>query len=106
MSGRTGRADAAFEALSAIQRRKLLVALLERSSRGDTPVAVDVCIEPGAAESRIPVNHVHLPKLTEHGFIKWDRANDEVYEGAAFEEIRPLLELIVEHEDELPGSVV
>lgn len=46
----------------------------------------------------------HLPMLTKARFIVWDE-NDRVIErGPRFDKIVPLLELIIEHEDELPDE--
>jgi len=50
----------------------------------------------------VGMKHIHLPKLEEYGFIDWDRNSNEVSKGANFEEIRPLLEMLADHEDELP----
>jgi hypothetical protein len=96
----TSSFDAILDALSQIQRRTLLVALLE-----PTPPTV----APGVAgeterttfKQSAAMNHVHLPKLANYGFIEWDRENDEVSKGASFDEIRPLLELLDNHRDEL-----
>jgi len=97
--------DAMLEAVSDVQRRKLLVALLEHNPQDDSPVVVvDDESESEAVERLVTMTHVHLPKLEDHGFIEWDRDRNEVSKGPAFEEIRPLLELLVEHEDELPAD--
>ncbi|MBV0923961.1 hypothetical protein KTS45_07065 [Halomicroarcula limicola] len=50
------------------------------------------------------MHHVHLPKLADHGFIEWDRESDEIRRGPNFDRARPLLELLVAHEDELPAE--
>nr|WP_121744666.1 transcriptional regulator [Natronorubrum halophilum] len=50
----------------------------------------------------IEMQHTHLPLLEEYGFIDWDRENREVTKGPEFDEIRPLLEMMIEHQDELP----
>jgi len=97
--------DTMVEAVSNVQRRKLLVALLEHNPQDDSPVVVaDDESEIDAVERLVTMNHVHLPKLEEHGFIVWDRANDEVSKGPNFDQIRPLLEMLVRHEDELPDD--
>jgi hypothetical protein len=48
--------------------------------------------------------HTHLPKLEEAGFIVWHQDTNKVEKGPRFEEIRPLLELIDAHADELPAD--
>ncbi len=50
------------------------------------------------------MNHVHLPKPADYGFVDWDEKRQEVSEGREFDEIRPLLELPDAHEDELPDD--
>ena len=96
--------DVMVDALSNVQRRKLLVALLEHDPQDDSPVVTDDESEQDAVAQLVKMNHVPLPKLEEHGFIEWDRENDEVSKGPAFDGIRPLLELLVAHEDELPSD--
>lgn len=96
--------DDAVDVLAHVQRRKLLFALLARSPRDVTPsVADDAADEAVAPERLVEMTEVHLPKLVDYGFVDWDREINEVRRGPNFEEVRPLLELTAEHEDELPG---
>ncbi|WP_436925196.1 hypothetical protein [Halosimplex amylolyticum] len=90
-----------------MQRRKLLVALLEHNPQNDRPVVVGDGDGDGAAiavEQLVQMQHVHLPKLEEYGFIDWDEDAHEVAKGPNFDEIRPLLELLDDHADELPAD--
>lgn len=96
--------DEVVDALAASQRRNLLVALLEGNLRDDSPVVVDADSDDQAFERFVSMRHVHLPKLEEYGFIGWDEVSHEVTRGPTFEEIRPLLELLDDHEDELPAD--
>ncbi|MDG5762097.1 transcriptional regulator, partial [Natronococcus sp. A-GB1] len=48
------------------------------------------------------LHHVHLPKLTDAGFINWDPQTETITRGPYFDEIEPLLTLIDTHQDELP----
>ena len=98
--------DNQFEALSNVHRRRLLVALLDHNPQRD---AVDVpedvhegdkALEPLQSE----LYHSHLPRLEEAGFIRWNRDTHEVTRGPRFDEIRPLLELMRDHADELPDN--
>jgi hypothetical protein len=92
-----------LEALGAAQRRELLHTLLVHNPQEEGPVEIDVDdSDEAAGRRRIRLQHVHLPKLEAHGLIEWDRDDDEVSKGPQFEEIRPLLELLVGHEEELP----
>ena len=45
--------------------------------------------------------HVHLPKLEELEFIKWDRESRVVTPGPRFDAITPYLRVVYEHRDKL-----
>jgi predicted transcriptional regulator len=97
--------DEMVDALAAFQRRSLLVALVEHNPQDDTPVVIaDSERESDAVERLVSMQHVHLPKLADYGFIEWNKETHEVVKGPNFDEIRPLLELLVDHEDELPAD--
>jgi len=94
--------DEMLEALSNIQRRSLLVALLEHKREDDSPIVIaDDENEKDEITELIRMEHIHLPKLAEYGFIEYNKKNKEVSKGPAFEEIRPLVELLDTHQDEL-----
>ena len=97
--------DDMVDALADVQRRKLLVALLEHNPQDDTPVVMaDSESDADAVERLVTMQHVHLPKLADYGFIEWNEDTHEVTKGPKFDEIRPLLELLANHEDELPAD--
>jgi hypothetical protein len=97
------RFDEFLDALGHVQRRKLLRALLVHNPQDDESVKIDTD-ESDTEEIRrfIQMKHVYLPKLEEYGFITWNKDTNEVSKGPNFEEIRPLLEMLAAHEDELP----
>ncbi|QLD88598.1 hypothetical protein HWV07_05950 [Natronomonas salina] len=123
MNGNGGdHADDVFEALSDVQRRKLLVDLLEHNpqtvetiseasrevggmSEGlkEEYLASDAEIS-GADKSHVRLYHVHLPMLVEYGFVEWDRESNTVVKGARFDAIRPVLELLEENHETLPAG--
>lgn len=97
--------DEALDALAHVQRRKLLVALLDHNPQNDTPeLDLDSADDSDTVERLIEMEHVHLPKLVEYEFIEWDREKNEVAKGPKFDEIRPLLELLTDHVEELPDD--
>jgi predicted transcriptional regulator len=97
--------DDMVDALADVQRRKLLIALLEHNPQDDSPVIIaDSENESDAVERLVSMQHVHLPKLAEYGFIEWDEDTHEVMKGPNFDEIRPLIELLDDHKDELPDD--
>lgn len=93
--------DAAFDALADGRRRRLLATLSERE-----PCHPADALRPDADahEVRIEHRHVHLPKLEEAGFVEWDSDTNELWRGDRFDEVRPLLELLSDHDDELPDD--
>jgi predicted transcriptional regulator len=95
--------DDMVDALAHIQRRKLLIALLEHNPQDDTPMVVaDSERDTDALERLVSMQQIHLPKLADYGVIEWNKDSHEVMKGPNFDEIRPLLELLDDHEDELP----
>lgn len=105
--GRLVTFDDALDALADVQRRKLLLSLLDHNPQDGDPVAIGGTESETEALQRLTtMNHVHLPKLVDYGFIEWDREANEVSKGPEFVEIRPLLELLDEHADDLPEEWV
>lgn len=96
--------DSALDALGDRQRRLLLVSLLEHNPHDDTPVHGSGLEDSSTMEHAVLLHHVHIPKLEAGGYIEWDPDRQEVSKGPNFEEIRPLLELLVDHEAELPDN--
>lgn len=94
--------DDMVDALAHVQRRKLLIALLAENPQDETPTVVaDSEENSGALDRLVSMRHVHRPKLADYGFIEWDTEEHEVMKGPNFDAIRPLLELLDDHKDEL-----
>jgi hypothetical protein len=99
--------DAALDALANKYRRRVLVALLEHNPQDDDDRQIP---EGGSLESDeldqllLQMRHTHLPKLAESGFIEWDQETNTIRQGPQFTEIRPLLELLQNHANELPDD--
>ena len=96
--------DEIFDAMADRYRRQLLFELLDRN-----PTAVTRRVESDggrvrAEDATVQRLHVHLPKLADQGFISWNRAEGVVMKGPRFEEIEPLLELLVDNRDVLPEN--
>ena len=97
--------DRFLDVLANKYRRRLLIALLEHNPQDDEDPQIpdDVGItDKDLDELMTQMSHVHLPKLEEAGFIEWDPEPNVVRKGPNFDEIRPLLELIRDHAEELP----
>lgn len=99
--------DECFEALRDTQRRRLLLALLESNPQDDTPLVTErmTLAEEEAGRALVRYQQIHLPKLEQYGFIDWDREGGQIRKGPAFEEARPLLELLDSEANVLPGNL-
>lgn len=94
--------DEMFDALGAVQRRQVLVGLLESpdgSLRGLTDPGAEPGTETGFTGDTVSMAHVHLPKLEDYGFVDWDEDADVVQAGERFDEIEPLLGLLDENQE-------
>ncbi|MFB6130136.1 MAG: transcriptional regulator [Salinigranum sp.] len=90
-----GDLDAAFTALAEELRRRLLVSLLDRDRCRLASFVEDVGASDSDAEDlRTVMYHVHLPKLEQHGYVRWDRDRGRIERGPAFGEVRPLLKWV------------
>lgn len=99
--------DTALTALADERRRRLLVAFLDRDPRTEGGVRVpedlhdrDGTTGPSVAE----MYHVHVPRLEDAGFVRWNGDDHTAVEGPKFDELRPLIEVLCDHADELPGE--
>src|SRR6056297_544500 len=96
--------DEYLRILADAQRRRVLLALLDhnpQSDRLELPVDDENAVV-GVDRQDIDLYHIQLPKLEAEGLIRWDRDEHEVEKGPRFEEIRPLVELLDDHADDLP----
>lgn len=97
-----GPLDRALDALADSSRRRLLLALLQqdRQGVGDAEISLHVAIRDDdvAAQQRRMV-HAHLPKLEDVGFVEWDREANLVRPGPRFDDVRPLLRVLRDHDD-------
>jgi hypothetical protein len=91
--GRLVFCDDLFKCLTHIQRRRILVELLTESKMN-------------ISEDAILMQHSHLPKLEEYGFIDWDRDTNVVTKGPQYKQIRPQVEMLDNHKDKLPKDWV
>jgi len=100
--------DDLFRILSRPVRRRILTALARTNSRDEEDE--ELSLEEFATEDDRPgafltsLHHVHLPRLAEAGFIEWDRETGTITRGPRYDEIAPLVELVIAHEHELPAD--
>ncbi len=96
--------DEFFRSVVNVRRRRLLVHMLSHNPEDESKLYTgDIeTVDTEATRLLIEMEHTHLPLLEDYGFINWDRDNHEVTKGPKFDDIRPLLEMIETHQDELP----
>lgn len=80
-------------------RRRVIAHLrAERDESGELRVAELVDGHPNPDELRTELYHADLPKLAQAGLIDWDRDRDRVAPGNRLDDIAPLVDAILEHQ--------
>jgi len=102
----TDALDVSLDALSHPYRRRILTRLHDQNPRKEAEFSADELADDADDIDRLvlEIHHRHLPKLAEAGFIDWDREADVLTRGPRFDEIAPLIELMINHRDELPAG--
>jgi hypothetical protein len=97
--------DDCLDALDHVERRRLLLALLNGTSGAGGVAFGRLDVTNADGTMKLAMYHVHLPKLERLGFVDadWDRRS--VARGARFDGIRPLLELLDDNRDRLPNGM-
>lgn len=98
--------DTVLDALANSYRRRLLFALLDNPQDGLNSQRPAEVTESGVdiEQLKIRMIHIHLPKLDDAGFIDWNRDTNDIDRGPQFAKIRPFLQSIQEHVDDLPDD--
>lgn len=96
--------DRLLDALQSRPRRQLLVNLARKNPRDEADQLDELTVEGDEAAFLTRLHHVDLPKLDEMGFVEWDRRTGEITRGPQFDEIRPVIEMMIRHADELPDD--
>lgn len=99
----TDALDESFDLLSDPVRRRIVTRLHDHNPREEVEFTADELAAEGD-QIELAIHHHHLPKLADAGFIDWDRDANIVTRGPRFDEIAPLIELMVNHQDELPAG--
>ncbi|UHQ99026.1 helix-turn-helix domain-containing protein (plasmid) [Natrinema zhouii] len=84
-------------------RRQLLTALLEHNPQAAVQTSEGMQLNDEQwGDLEVEMYHNHLPRLEEAGFIRWQKEQNMVVKGPEFDQIKPVLELLEENEDEMP----
>lgn len=100
ISGTELSVDDVLAVLSDAKRRKLLASLIADSPPDGATFTV---VEPDVDTE---IHHVHLPKLTDYGFIVWDKDSNIITKGPNFEAAEELLGFLAEYDEELPTDEI
>lgn len=93
-------ADACLTLLSNAHRRAVLLSIYDRE-----PIPVEETIPgPISASVEVSLNHNHLPKLEEHGVVRWDREAGTVAAGPTFGAIEPFIDCLDDDRGALPDD--
>ena len=97
--------DEVFELLSKSPRRRILTSLLNANPSDETEIVPSSVIRnERRKDDSTRLRHIHLPKLEEADFIAWNPDSETVTRGPRFDEVAPLLELLVANREELPAE--
>lgn len=97
--------DTAFRLLANRHRRRLLFRFAEADSDKEIAIPADLAFLGEDMETiETELHHNHLPMLSGAGVIDWDRGADTVRRGPLFDELQPLLDLLIERRDRLPDE--
>lgn len=97
--------DRMLDALGSRKRRQLLVHLMKNNPREEAKLVDELNVGEVNEQFSIRLHHVDLPKLVELAYIEWDHEFGRITKGHRFDEIRPLLDLLARHEDDLPNDL-
>lgn len=94
-----------LDLLASPYRRRLLMTLLDHNPEDEASIPLDLASsDEELDELLIQMTQIHLPEMEKLGVVQWDRENNFVTKGPAFDELRPVLELIERNPDELPDE--
>lgn len=86
-----------LEILSHPHRRRIITRLHTRSPRDEDEFELEELTGNDELDNEtITLIHIHLPKLADSGYINWDQKQQIVTRGPRFEEIEPLIDLMVD----------
>jgi len=103
------RWDQLHEVLASQERRMIIYSLMgvpreRRIPLPDAAMAPDSSWDPETASLRL--QHSHLPKLADAGYVRWERDPFCVQRGPQFAEAETLFEVIHDSIDQFPESLI
>lgn len=98
--------DRSLDCLSHPCRRRILAHLVDAGPRDGGEFAPEAVATEGDDLEQLTtgLHHVHLPKLDAAGYVAWDATTRTLRRGPRFHDVEPLLRLMHDHRDTLPGA--
>ncbi|MFC6977100.1 hypothetical protein ACFQL1_24030 [Halomicroarcula sp. GCM10025709] len=96
--------DRVSDALRHGDRRHILLTIADAELADEERLSLQELDLDSTDRPAVELVHRHLPKLAEAGYIEWDREMGTITRGPNYDEVGPLLQLIQNHSDELPGE--
>lgn len=99
--------DQLLKALSSQTRRHIVTSLAKNNRSSSSDLAIEelgIATADEVEAREVLLYHQHLPRLDDVGLIEWDEDTGVATRGPWFEDSRPLIESIVELEDERAGG--
>ena len=98
-----------FRVLSAEPRRQLIVSLLDCPADQSVPLpesAINPNVPTHPERLKSDLQHNHLPKLADFGFIEWQTEPLVAYRGPRFEDVAVVFEALHLSAADIPDSLV
>jgi hypothetical protein len=98
-----------FRALAAEPRRQIVGSLIEAPAERhlELPQAANPPFDRrDPAALSVQLRHVHLPRLAEGGYVRWEGDPLSVWQGPTFEEVAAVFRALYDHAEELPNRLV
>lgn len=111
LSGKSAidRWDQLHEALASQERRMIIYSLEDVPEERRIPLP-EAAMTPGSSQdpekTAIRLEHNHLPKLAEAGYVRWELDPFCVQRGPHFEEVEMMFNLIHDSIDQFPESLI
>jgi hypothetical protein len=103
------RWDQLHEVLASQERRMIIYSLMEVPKERRIPLP-DAAMTPESSwdseKTGIRLEHNHLPRLADAGYVRWERDPFCVQRGPRFEEAEALFEIIHGSIDRFPESLI
>lgn len=103
------RWDELHRILASQERRMVLYSLLDVPDERRLPLPEAAMAPQTSVDSErlsVQLQHRHLPKMDDAGYVRWEREPFRVQRGPCFEEVQAVFRLIHDSIDRFPRSLI